>query len=384
MLEELLNRSISFSRSITTDSNSVIIIINHSRKPLLFDKTSPWVKKGIDSLFDVTIGSDDGIEIYELVGLYLLNRLSTAINKSGVGLYRDDGLAAINNANGPKLDRVRKDIIALFKEKGLSIIIETNLIETDFLDFTSNLVTKKYFPFRKANKTPLYTNFFFNHLPTTIKQLPKIINKRIPDFSCNKEEIEKAKSVYETALKDSGHSLSMSFNNSNTRNAQRNRSRNVIWLNPPYNKNVKTNIGNGGESRTAATSREELFVIIVNGWKPLTIITKSSTLDVAAVLDPPLGKLFIKFVRKHFPKNNKYRLIFNLNALKLSYCCTTNVGNFIKQHNSKVVSKTNDSNNRKCNCRSKPNCPLNGECLTQCLVYKDRSTTSNFFAAAFC
>ena len=29
-------------------------------------------------------------------------------------------------------------------------------------------------------------------------------------------------------------------------------------------------------------------MIIVNGWKPLTIITKSSTLDVAAILDPPL------------------------------------------------------------------------------------------------
>ena len=32
----------------------------------------------------------------------------------------------------------------------------------------------------------------------------------------------------------------------------------------------------------------EHFVIIVNGWKPLTIITKRSILDVAAVLDPPL------------------------------------------------------------------------------------------------
>ena len=30
------------------------------------------------------------------------------------------------------------------------------------------------------------------------------------------------------------------------------------------------------------------FVIIVNGWKPLTVITKRSILDVAAVLDPPL------------------------------------------------------------------------------------------------
>ena len=32
----------------------------------------------------------------------------------------------------------------------------------------------------------------------------------------------------------------------------------------------------------------EHFVIIVNGWKQLTIITRSSILDVAAVLDPPM------------------------------------------------------------------------------------------------
>ena len=41
-------------------------------------------------------------------------------------------------------------------------------------------------------------------------------------------------------------------------------------------------------SRTAATSKMEHFAIIVNGLKPLTIITKSSILDVAAVLDPSL------------------------------------------------------------------------------------------------
>ena len=45
---------------------------------------------------------------------------------------------------------------------------------------------------------------------------------------------------------------------------------------------------NRGESRAAATSKMECFVIIVNSWKPLTIITKRSILDVAAVLDPPL------------------------------------------------------------------------------------------------
>ena len=38
-------------------------------------------------------------------------------------------------------------------------------------------------------------------------------------------------------------------------------------------------------------------MIIVNGWKPLTIITKRSILDVAAVLDPPLVKVL------YLPKN---------------------------------------------------------------------------------
>ena len=43
-----------------------------------------------------------------------------------------------------------------------------------------------------------------------------------------------------------------------------------------------------GGSRTAATSKMEFFVIIVNGFHLLTIFTKSSILGVAAILDPPL------------------------------------------------------------------------------------------------
>ena len=46
-----------------------------------------------------------------------------------------------------------------------------------------------------------------------------------------------------------------------------------------------------GGSRIAATSKMERFLIIVNGRKLLTIITKPSFLDVAAVLDPLLKHL---------------------------------------------------------------------------------------------
>ena len=54
-----------------------------------------------------------------------------------------------------------------------------------------------------------------------------------------------------------------------------------------------------GGSRTAATSKMERFVIIINDFQPLTIITKRSILDVAAVLDPLL-------VRSVFHERNKY------------------------------------------------------------------------------
>ena len=63
-----------------------------------------------------------------------------------------------------------------------------------------------------------------------------------------------------------------------------------------------------GGSRAAATSKMECFAIIVNGWKPLTIITKSSILDVAAVLDPLLQSIaFAKLIllnsifKKYYP-----------------------------------------------------------------------------------
>ena len=42
-----------------------------------------------------------------------------------------------------------------------------------------------------------------------------------------------------------------------------------------------------GGSSVAATSMIEHFVILINGWKPLTITTKRSILDVVAALDTP-------------------------------------------------------------------------------------------------
>ena len=50
-------------------------------------------------------------------------------------------------------------------------------------------------------------------------------------------------------------------------------------------------LANRGGSWAAAISKMEGFQVIVNAWKPLTIITKCSILDVAEGLDSPLAKI---------------------------------------------------------------------------------------------
>ena len=51
-------------------------------------------------------------------------------------------------------DKMRKNIIAIFEEEGLIMTIDTNLIETDFLDETFNLAMGKFFPFRNLTTYP--------------------------------------------------------------------------------------------------------------------------------------------------------------------------------------------------------------------------------------
>ena len=53
--------------------------------------------------------------------------------------------------------------------------------------------------------------------------------------------------------------------------------------------NFRCSDGARGRSRTVPTSKMEHFLIIVNGFQPLTIITKRSILEVAAVPDLPLA-----------------------------------------------------------------------------------------------
>ena len=50
------------------------------------------------------MGSFDGAEVCELVGIYNLCFLAKLINKKDCGLYRDDVLLILQNVNGQQID----------------------------------------------------------------------------------------------------------------------------------------------------------------------------------------------------------------------------------------------------------------------------------------
>ena len=146
------------------------------------------------------------------------------------------------------------------------------------------------YPRIKWNKLSLEDNIkCFNYWSNTTHFLLSIYfygdNLRWFQFSCL------VKPLYEETLSENNYKASLEFEKPQY-NTKRNRLRKVIWFNPPFSQNVKTNI----------------------------------------------GKIFLKLVKQHFPKHHKLNKIFNKNTLKLSYCCMKNMSSIIKQHNVNILS----------------------------------------------
>ena len=90
-------------------------------KLTLYSNNMPWRK--IRSDFDVTMGSFDGAETCELVGLFQLSQLTHL--DVNVGLYRDDELATCTKT--PKqVEAIKKEMCKIFKRNSLQITIEAN------------------------------------------------------------------------------------------------------------------------------------------------------------------------------------------------------------------------------------------------------------------
>ena len=88
-----------------------------------------------------------------------------------------------------------------------------------------------------------------------------------------------------------------------------------------------------------------------------------------------VAKTFLTLIDKHFPKNKRISKILNRNTTKVSYNCLPNIKQTIYKHNHRLLQlhrmKKKSTQDRKlCNCRQKSSCPLGGQCLTKCIVYK--------------
>lgn len=296
----------------------------NSRKNFICKGIEKWIKKE-NSEFDITMGNNDGAEACELVGLFLLSKIASIIEKDDAGMYRDDGLAVIPR-NGPIASKIEKQLHKLFKKYNLSIQVESNITTTDFLDVIMDLDTGTTKPYRKENDTPMYINVESNHPPATTKQLPKMIASRLTRLSTSQNEFNDAKPIYEKALKDAGYDEELKFmGHSESKNEKkRSRKRNITWYTPPYNKEVRTNI----------------------------------------------TKEFLKIVDRCFTSENPLRKIFNKNTLKISYSTTKSINNIISAHNKKILRQSEMDTNQ-CNCRGGvKNCPIDGRCQEVGTIYQ--------------
>ena len=171
-----------------------------------------------------------------------------------------------------------------------------------------------------------------NHPPNVLKQIPKGIGKRLSEISSSEEIFKQAAPLYEEALKNSGFTEKIEYRsnteNRNIHTAKKNRRRKIIWYNPPFSTNVKTNI----------------------------------------------GKEFLKLLKIHFHKKHMFYKIFNKNTVKISYSCMRNISSIIAGHN-KMLMKKPGPEKRQCNCPNSDRCPLNNRCLTENMVYEAEITS---------
>ena len=124
-----------------------------------------------DGLFDVTMGTCDDAEICELLGTFLLDKISEKYDKNSIGLYREDALSVSESKSGTHLERINKRLQKTFKDFDLEIVGKFNLTIVNDLDVALNLSDGFFKPYDKLNDVIQYINKEYNHPPNLIKHL---------------------------------------------------------------------------------------------------------------------------------------------------------------------------------------------------------------------
>ena len=148
------------------------------------------------------MGSWDGAESTDIVGLFLLDKMR-GLNVD-VGLYRDDGLL-VSRLTARETDVVKKKLGQIFSRYKLSLTMDANHKLINFLDVTLDLNSTNHSPYMKPNNTLQYINMESNHPPTILKNTPPNINNRISRNSTNEEIFNASSKPYQEALDKAGY-----------------------------------------------------------------------------------------------------------------------------------------------------------------------------------
>ncbi|GAB1597579.1 hypothetical protein Ahia01_000034400, partial [Argonauta hians] len=384
--KDLLIASLNFAQQNSDLTKDETLIILHARKTLVSFGGKLWTKKGEGGPFYITMGAQDSAQVTDLVGLYILRRISRELPYLLGGGYRDDFLFLVNTTNR-NYEKTKKLLHKLFNSMALSIEIQAEYRRINYLDTTLDLDNHLSRPYHKPNETINYIHKTSNH-PTHIKTaLATSISARISTLSHNHEVFKQHAQRYNDALRKAGYSDRIEYipsysanpaearnkeqrinphpnttdnndTNKRVRSINRNnnprgkrytkpstqyKGKNVLWFNPVYNCNVKTKIG------------REFFAALAN-----TI-----------------------------PKGHKLYKLLNRNTVKLSYATTPNIKSYIDKFNLTKIrrhlegnagsdtiddawSGTRNPRSNNCNCRNRAKCPDDRYCRRSNLVYACR------------
>ena len=112
----------------------------------------------------------------------------------------------------------------------------------------------------------------------------------------------------------------------------------IIWINPPFSKNLATKI----------------------------------------------GRYFLNLIDKHFPRDQKFYQIFNRNTINFSCSCMPNIKSAINSHNRKILYSPVNNQSRTCYCINKTDRPLQEKCLSDNTLYQADISSENFQTKIYC
>ena len=322
--EELLRRAISWAGTLTTISEEDKEIIFACKESVLYNGDTPWVKREGEE-FDITMGSYDGAETTDIVGLFLLHQLKHL--PIDLGLYRDDGLA-VSALTNRLTEKLWQQIKQVYEDNGLKVTAEVNKKIVNFLDVTLDLTKGTHRPFTKPNTTLLYVSNLSNHPPSILKNIPLEVNRRLSKLSSTKEDFLAVVEPYQEALDRAGYNHQLLYQEpqpaSPPTSSGKSRTRNVTWFNPPFSQSISTNV----------------------------------------------AQKFLHLIDTCFPPEHELRRVVNRNTVKVSYSTMPNMAQQMNQHNAKVNSGDQRQTSGGCNGhRGGKQCPLPGNCMAKGVVY---------------